>query len=67
MVDLANEIISLTKSKSKIVYLPLPEDDPISRIPDISQAKKTLDWEPHISRAVGLEKTVRYFKSTLKL
>ena len=67
MVDLANEIITLTKSKSKITYLPLPEDDPISRIPDISQAKKTLDWEPLISRSVGLEKTVGYFKSMLKL
>jgi UDP-glucuronate decarboxylase len=62
MLDLANEIIDLTKSKSKVVYLPLPEDDPHEREPDISLAKAEIDWNPIVERTEGLKKTIQYFK-----
>ncbi len=62
MLDLANEIIDLTKSKSKVVYMPLPEDDPHEREPDISLAKAEIDWNPIVERTEGLKKTIQYFK-----
>lgn len=65
MKDLAKEIIDLTKSNSKITYLPLPEDDPIERKPDISKAMLYLNWEPKISRLDGLTKTIEYFKQVI--
>lgn len=63
---LAEKIIKLTGSKSKIIYLPLPQDDPKQRKPDITLAKKELDWEPVVDVEVGLAKTVEYFRSSLK-
>jgi UDP-glucuronate decarboxylase len=60
--ELAEEIINLTKSKSKIVFKPLPQDDPKQRKPDISLAKKELSWEPKISMSDGLKETITYFK-----
>ena len=66
MTDLANEIISYTKSDSKIVFKDLPQDDPIDRLPDISNARKILNWEPLIDREVGLNKTIEYFKNILR-
>lgn len=60
-----NEIIELTNSKSKIIYKPLPIDDPMRRRPDISLAKEVLDWEPKISRKEGLAKTLNDFKQRL--
>jgi UDP-glucuronate decarboxylase len=60
--DLANLIIELTNSKSKIEYLALPEDDPKKRKPDISFAKKILGWDPIINLEDGLEKTTEYFR-----
>ena len=63
MLDLAKEIIGLTKSKSKIVYNELPIDDPKIRQPDITKAKKILGWEPKMDRAKGLRITREYFKS----
>ncbi|GAB4286719.1 MAG: SDR family oxidoreductase [Marinilabiliales bacterium] len=67
MLQLANKIIELTKSKSKIVYKPLPKDDPYQRKPDITLAKKILnDWQPNIQLEEGLLKTIDYFKSILK-
>lgn len=65
--ELAEKIIGLTGSKSKIVYKPLPEDDPRQRQPDISLAKKELDWEPKIQLDEGLVKTIDYFKKLLNL
>ena len=59
--DLALEIIELTSSKSSLVFKELPLDDPQSRIPDISKAKRILDWEPIIKRQVGLKLTMEYF------
>jgi dTDP-glucose 4,6-dehydratase len=61
--EFAEEIIGLTGTKQKIVYRPLPVDDPKQRQPDISRAKELLGWEPKISRKVGLKITYDYFKS----
>jgi len=60
--ELAEEIVKLTNSTSKIVYKPLPQDDPVRRKPDISLAKKNLHWEPKISLNDGLRKTIEYFE-----
>ena len=65
MVQLAQEVIELTGSNSKITYLPLPQDDPRQREPDISKAKYLLDWQPTISRESGLKATVDYFRKVL--
>lgn len=65
ILELANKIIQMTKSRSKLVYQPLPSDDPLQRKPDISLAKKTLNWEPAINLDQGLEKTIAYFKAYL--
>ncbi len=68
MLELAEKIIKITGSKSKITYLPLPEDDPTQRQPNIELAKKELNgWEPQISLNNGLEKTIEYFKELLKI
>jgi len=60
--ELAEKIINLTGSKSKIVFHPLPEDDPKQRRPDISLAKATLNWEPLIPLDAGLQKTISYMR-----
>jgi len=60
--ELAEQVISLTKSKSKIKWLPLPSDDPKQRKPDITLAKKELKWEPKVKLQDGLIKTIDYFK-----
>ena len=65
MSQLAQEVIELTGSNSKISYLPLPEDDPRQREPDISKAKVLLDWQPTVSRKSGLEATIAYFRKVL--
>jgi len=62
----AEEIVKLTGSRSKLIYLDLPKDDPKVRQPDISRAKKILDWEPKVSREKGLEITYKYFMSSIK-
>jgi len=61
--EFAEEIIALTGCKQKIVYKPLPEDDPKQRQPDITKARQILGWEPKISRKEGLTITYNYFKS----
>lgn len=61
MNDLAAEIINLTNSTSRVMYQSLPQDDPIQRRPDISQAKQLLNWKPTTSRKDGLVKTIDYF------
>ncbi len=62
MLDLAKEIVSLTKSKSKIVFKELPQDDPKVRQPDITKAKTILGWEPKVARKDGLARTIEYFR-----
>ena len=66
MMELAGKILELTNSKSKIVFKPLPEDDPVRRKPDISLAKEKLSWEPHVSLEEGLKKTIDYFERILR-
>ncbi|RLC26240.1 MAG: SDR family NAD-dependent epimerase/dehydratase [Deltaproteobacteria bacterium] len=65
VLELAKKIIEITGSKSKIVFRPLPQDDPCRRQPDISLAKEKLDWEPVIKLDEGLKKTVEYFDKIL--
>ena len=63
IIQLAQKIISMTGSKSKLVFMPLPENDPIKRRPDIKLAEIQLKWKPKISIEEGLERTIEYFKS----
>ncbi len=65
IMELAEKVLKITQSKSEIKFHPLPSDDPIRRQPDISLAKKTLEWEPIIPLDEGLKKTIEYFKNTL--
>lgn len=65
MLELANKVLELAESKSKIEYKPLPQDDPMKRKPDISLAKEKLKWEPKVLLAEGLKHTIEYFKSVL--
>jgi UDP-glucuronate decarboxylase len=67
MLQLANEIIQMTNSNSKIVFRELPMDDPKIRNPDISLAQEILNWSPRISRRTGLEKTINYIASQIDL
>ncbi len=67
MLELAQLVIELTNSRSKIVYMPLPQDDPTQRQPDITLAKKMLNnWEPKVQLREGLGKTIEYFDQLLK-
>ena len=65
IIDLAEKIIDLTGSKSKIKFKPLPEDDPKKRKPDITLAKEKLNWEPKVPVEEGLKKTIEYFENLL--
>lgn len=68
ILELAEMVIKLTKSKSKITFNPLPEDDPVRRLPDISMAKKLLNkWEPKVQLEEGIIRTIEYFKKILEL
>nr|WP_059391711.1 MULTISPECIES: UDP-glucuronic acid decarboxylase family protein [Pseudomonas] len=66
MLQLAERVLALTGSSSKLVFRPLPQDDPKQRQPDITQAKAVLDWQPTIALDNGLEKTISYFDALLK-
>ncbi|MCQ2975272.1 MAG: SDR family oxidoreductase [Bacteroidales bacterium] len=66
ILQLAEKVIDMTGSNSKIVFKPLPSDDPIRRRPDISLAQKMLDWKPIINLEKGLSKTIAYFEDYLK-
>lgn len=67
IADFAKEVVALTGSKSKVIFTPLPEDDPKVRQPDITKAKAILNWEPKVSRQEGLKITMKYFKNKLKI
>ena len=67
MLQLANEVIELTNSKSELVFEDLPGDDPRDREPDISNAKSLLGWNPLVSRTVGLEKTIADLRAQLSI
>ena len=66
ILELAEKIIKLTKSRSKIVQKPLPQDDPMQRQPDITLAKKVLNWKPKVNLEEGLKKTIAYFRKLTK-
>ncbi len=65
VLDFAKEIVRLTGSKSRIVFNPLPQNDPKVRQPDITKAKRILGWEPKVSREEGLRRTLQYFKGKI--
>ena len=65
MLELAEKVIELTGSNSKIIHMPLPSDDPTQRKPVIDLAKKELGWEPHITLDEGLIKTIKYFRTRI--
>ncbi|PIU67622.1 MAG: NAD-dependent dehydratase, partial [Armatimonadetes bacterium CG07_land_8_20_14_0_80_40_9] len=64
VLDLARTIIRITRSKSPIIFKPLPEDDPKVRCPDISKANKDLSWQPKVGLEEGLKKAVEWFKNS---
>jgi nucleoside-diphosphate-sugar epimerase len=64
--EIARAIIRLTGSASRIVYRPLPEDDPKVRQPDITRARTLLGWEPKVPLEEGLEKTLEYFRQQVR-
>jgi UDP-glucuronate decarboxylase len=66
IIDLAQKIIELTGSKSKLIFRPLPQDDPKKRCPDIRLAKKRLNWSPKTPLEEGLKKTIEYFEEILR-
>jgi UDP-glucuronate decarboxylase len=66
ILELAEKVLRMTESRSKIVYQPLPPDDPVQRQPDIALAKSTLSWEPRVALEDGLRETIDYFKRTLR-
>ncbi len=65
MIELAEQVLSKVGGRSKIVFKPLPQDDPKMRRPDISLAKKKLDWEPKVSLDEGLDEVIKYFRQKL--
>jgi UDP-glucuronate decarboxylase len=65
MLELAQKVIDMTNSKSKIVFEPLPSDDPKKRKPDITLAKKELNWQPQVKLEEGLKKTIEYFAGVI--
>jgi UDP-glucuronate decarboxylase len=66
ILELAEKILLMTESRSKVVFRPLPPEDPVRRQPDIGLARSTLSWEPAVSLDTGLRETVEYFKRTMK-
>jgi len=66
ILELAQKIIELTGSKSKIIYEPLPSDDPLQRKPDISLAREIIDWKPEIDLEIGLKRTIQYFRASVE-
>jgi len=66
ILDCANAVLRITGSTSKIVYHPLPQDDPTQRQPDITKARKLLSWEPKIDLETGLKLSLNYFKSSIE-
>ena len=67
ILELAEKVLSFTNSRSKLIFAPLPQDDPRQRQPDLSKAKAVLNWEPKVTLADGLKETIAYFKRSLEL
>ena len=64
--ELAERVVALTGSRSKLVFKPLPSDDPMQRQPDISVARRVLEWQPKVELEEGLRKTVAYFQTLVR-
>jgi UDP-glucuronate decarboxylase len=62
ILELAEKVIKLTRSRSRIIYKPLPQDDPIQRQPNIKLAKNKIKWEPNVNLEGGLKETIKYFR-----
>lgn len=65
MIELAEKVLRLTGSQSKLIHMPLPQDDPKQRRPDISKARQLLDWQPTVELEQGLERTISYFREAI--
>ena len=65
ILELAEIVVELTKSESRVIYQPLPSDDPLQRCPDITKARNVLNWEPTIELREGLQRTIEWFQRTL--
>jgi UDP-glucuronate decarboxylase len=65
ILELAERLIRMTGSRAKIIFKPLPQDDPAQRKPDIRMARETLGWQPKIPLEEGIEKTIAYFRKVL--
>ena len=65
IIEIAETILRLVGGRSKIVFMPLPADDPRQRCPDISLARQELDWEPTVQLEDGLTETINYFKTIM--
>jgi UDP-glucuronate decarboxylase len=63
--ELAEAVLRLTGSKSELIFLPLPQDDPVRRQPDIAKANRVLEWQPHVALEDGLKETIAYFRHLL--
>jgi nucleoside-diphosphate-sugar epimerase len=66
LLELAHRVLRVTGSRSRIVYRPLPEDDPKVRRPDIGKAKRLLGWEPRVSLDEGLQRVLPYFRNKVQ-
>lgn len=66
MIECANEVLAVTGSKAEIVFMPLPQDDPTRRRPDIAKARTLLGWEPRVTLQQGLQKSLLYFKACVR-
>jgi UDP-glucuronate decarboxylase len=65
MLELAEQVLRLSGSKAKLVFKPLPQDDPRQRQPDIAVAKRELDWTPKVALEDGLKETIAYFRKSI--
>ncbi len=65
MIELAEKVLRLTGSQSKLIHMPLPQDDPKQRRPDITKARQLLDWQPTVELEQGLERTISYFRKAI--
>jgi UDP-glucuronate decarboxylase len=65
--ELAEKVVSLTGSRSRLIFKPLPQDDPRQRQPDLARAGEALKWEPKVALGDGLKETIAYFRRTLEL
>jgi UDP-glucuronate decarboxylase len=63
--ELAERVIAMTGSRSKLVYQPLPPDDPVQRCPEITRAREWLKWEPKVDLETGLSRTIEYFEKLM--